>query len=189
MATLSTTLNNPTIPSAATPTTSLLVPGPVDYYFVFDGVGSTYTDYTTEANEDTINDTPLLPAVLTVGPSGIHYVGMDSLFVAILYEVGTAAAGTFASIFEYSKSPGWKTLSEYFGMETDIDGFRVAERHVLALLPPTDFDKVTVDGQSAYWVRFRNTNTGAGYSQPLGNRIRVYPPAFVPGGQMHVQII
>jgi len=186
MPTLSTTLTNPTIPAAPEQSLSKLVPGPVDYYFVFDNGSATFTDQTTEANEDTANDVDLLPAA-PVQSNDRHFVGSDTLFVGILYKVGTAGGGTYTGLFEYSNGVGFSTLTSYFGAIADLDNFKVAERVGLFLLPPSDFAPVTINGQLAYWIRYEVQAAGAGYTQPLADRIWLYPP--VVGGQiMRAQI-
>lgn len=187
MATVSKTINGLTVPSDPQAFANIGYWSNVDYYFEYNHGITTYTDYTTEANEDTANDAPLLPSA-PIQAQDAHFVGHGGRYFAILYEVGTAGAGTYNGDFRYWNGSGWFLLPTFFGGEVDLDDFKVQQKSCLFLLPPSDWERNSVNGTTAYWIRYADVVPGAGYSQPLANRIRVFP-AFPRGGQMHVQII
>lgn len=174
---VSPTQNNLTLPASRVTEISLLAPSDVQYYFLHDNGTGVYTDYTTEANEDTADDVPLLPPAPIQG-SDEHFVGSLSKIKAVIYTVSTAGAGTYNAGFSYWHGTNWRTLPAYFGTEADLNDFRTAQESCLILLPPTDQAKNTVNSVSAYWIRYRVVAPGGGYGQPLAARIRITPGSF-----------
>lgn len=158
----------------------------VDFYKVFDAGTNTFTDLTAEANEDTVNDAPLLPAT-PIQVNDAHYVGSIRKFDSVIYIVGTLGGGTYSGVFEYWDGSAWTILPIFFGSETDLTNFRNGDKVAIYILPPSDMDSIEIDGDVARWVRYRITSIGVGYTQPLGTRMFTTPLALGQGQVIVVQ--
>lgn len=179
------TLNNPDIVQPDEPYLILASMVDVEYYFTYDSSGPTFTDYTAEANSAAANDAPLIPAGIGIDR---HFVGHSRRFMTVMYQVGTAGTGGYTGAFAYSQGGGsWSAWTDYFDAIADLNNFKTAQTSPIFLLPPADFAPNTVDGVSAYWVRYQ-TDSGSVTVQPLADRIRVelYPPGAVSGQVMKV---
>jgi len=152
----------------------------VDFYKIYDAGTGTYTDYTTEAIEDTANDAPLLPPD-PIQINDAHYIGFIKKFDSVIYLVGTLGEGTYQGSFEYYTGLAWATLSTYFGGAEDLTNFRNGDQVAIYLLPPVDMHAIDIDGDVARWVRYRITSIGSDYVQPLGTRMYVTPLSDISG--------
>ena len=119
-----------------------------------DNSTSTFTDYTTEANNATIND-----VLLTFGAvNDALYVGKTETFFSmkIKYSTKGIQAANTTVIVEYSKGSGvWATLDcidESYAFTKDAGTY-------LFYMPnkADDWAKNTVNSVSKYWLRFRLT--------------------------------
>lgn len=119
-----------------------------------DNSTSTFTNYTTEANNDTIND-----VLLTFGAvNDALYLGKNETFfgMKIKYSTKGIQAGSTNVIIEYSKGGGvWGTLDcidESYAFTGDPGTY-------LLYIPnkADDWAKDTVNSVTQYWIRFRIT--------------------------------
>jgi hypothetical protein len=137
-----------------------------DYVYWYDGSATTYTDYTSEATEDTADDFPL-------GDQTIDYIyiGATGTFDDVRINCSTAGTGsTSALLVQYWNGSTWTTLANSVNMyDTDLNTFKSVKDAVLMLQVPDDWATTTVDGQSAYWIRIRPNVNYTGL--PLGQRI------------------
>ena len=119
-----------------------------------DNSTATFTDYTTAANNDTIND--VLPTFGAVNDT--LYIGKDETFFAakIKYSTKGIQAANTTVITEYSKGSGvWATLDcidESYAFTEDAGTY-------LFYMPnkPDDWAKDTINGKNQYHIRFRIT--------------------------------
>ena len=119
-----------------------------------DNSTATFTDYTTQANNDTIND-----VILTFGATNdALYIGEDNTGFALKMKYSTKGiqAANTTIVIEYSKGSGvWATLDcidESYAFTEDAGTY-------LFYMPnkPDDWGKNTVNGKKKYWIRFRIT--------------------------------
>lgn len=87
------------------------------------------------------------------------YFGAVAPFGAIYIDIGTAAVyGNDAIVWEYYDGLGWKALTIIYDHTDadDKDGDRPFQQDgYIIFSAPTDWKKVTVDSQEAYWIRAR----------------------------------
>ena len=130
---------------------------------------STFTDYTTEANNVTIND-----VLLTFGAvNDALYIGKDETFFAakIKYSTKGIQAANTTVVMEYSKGSGvWATLDcidESYGFTKDAGTY-------LLYIPnkADDWAKDTINGKNQYHIRFRLTE-GSYSTLPKLDQIKV----------------
>ena len=129
---------------------------------------TTYTDETTESNDDTTDDMNLLP-VGDVDVDDAYYFGNDYKFNKIAIDISTVGTSDviWTLAWEYFDGSTWQTLSNI------TDGTNVFTIFGLSLVIfdlPTDWYKNTVNSQGPfYYVRARvDTFTGTTYTQPKG---------------------
>jgi hypothetical protein len=135
---------------------------------VFDS-GAVYTDYTTQANNDTINDVTLTFGVI----NHALYIGMaESFFGAqIKYSTKGVQAGSTTVVVEYSKSGVlWATLDvldEMRAFTEDVGTYYLVIPH-----KPSDWAKQTVNSVKRFWIRFR-ISAGSYTTPPKLDRIKI----------------
>lgn len=124
---------------------------------------SVRADKTTEANNATANDVPLLPA--NDATSGVWFASADQ-FGEIEIAIGTAGAGAYTLNWEYSDG-----ASSFAALTvTDSSGdFKSTGTHTLTFTPPTDWVKATYDSVEGYWIRARG-DAGGITTNPLATR-------------------
>jgi hypothetical protein len=121
---------------------------PVNKVFEYNG---TYTDYTTAANNATIND-------ITVNFADVNhclYIGEANPFWGLQVKYSTKGVPDGAVIVvEFSKGVGiWETLDvldETNAFTEDPGTYDIIISH-----PPSDWARNTVDGVSKFWIRWR----------------------------------
>ena len=121
--------------------------------------GAVFTDYTTDFNNATINDVPLIPATEAVDDA--FYYGMADKFGGLNLNIGTAGVGN-TIVWEYWTGSAWSTLS----VTDNTTGFTVAGTNAVTFAPPDDWTKTTIETYDYYWVRSR-VSVAAFTTQPL----------------------
>jgi hypothetical protein len=142
-------LNN--ILRGITPTTTAW-DGQIGFAFLDDG--GAFTDDTTDANNATANDVPLMPAVEAVNDA--FYFGENfstsSPFNALLINIGTVGVGGTIA-WEYWNGSAWVSLT----VTDNTVGFTASGSNYVTWTEPGDWAAVAVNAQTRYWVRARVT--------------------------------
>jgi hypothetical protein len=151
-------------------------------YGTYAGGGRAYSinagvDWTVEADSDfwfeeygtPVPDLTLLPAAVAVGDA--YYIGLANKADGIAFDIGVAGAGTYDGVWEYSQGAGsWASCVD---VVDGTDCFRNQWEQEFYHTPQGDWDTDTVNGVGPlYFIRFRVTDAGAGYSAPEGNFAR-----------------
>ena len=112
----------------------------------------------------TINDVKLLSDTpLAVGDA--FYWGFDSLFDAIVQDIGVAGVGTYVLAYEYSRVADFNPC---VGLVDGTNQFQTLYSNPINFTRQGDWATQSVNGISKYWVRARVTDAGSGYNQPMG---------------------
>lgn len=144
----------------------------VQKLFIYDVSGTSYDEKTTEINENTADDAPLMPAA--IGEQDCSYWGYASPFDGIKVNMGTAGAGAYYGQAEYWNGGAWVDLTNLVNMINEGNsviwnftgnGFFIFSR-------PSDWATVDVNGTDTYWIRFRQTRTASESmtTRPLATR-------------------
>lgn len=117
--------------------------------FDYDASGPTYTDYTTAANEATVND--VMPTWGAAEDS--LYIGQDTTFSVVKVKYSTAGVYVATVVIEYWDGDSWEVLD----CIDDSRGFSKTAGSYFVIIPakPDDWAKTTVNSQSKFWLRFR----------------------------------
>jgi hypothetical protein len=117
----------------------------------------------------------LLPAVPANGD--MIYFGIDSTmtdsgpFVSLVFDIGTAAVD-IPGVWQYWTAAGWANLIEY---QDNTVLLGLAGVHSLHWRAHTDWATQTVNGVTAYWIRFNvNSPLGGGAVSPTQANRDVY---------------
>jgi hypothetical protein len=127
---------------------------PVDKVLSYDGA---YVDYTTEANNATINDVDMDFSVI----NHCLYIGDVQPFwgAQIKYSTKGVRTGEGEIVIEYSKGSGvWATLDaldESNAFTEDPGTYDLVISH-----PPSDWTRDTINGVKKYWIRYRVNSSG-----------------------------
>lgn len=131
--------------------------------------GGVFTSYVAEANNQTADDFPLLPAVPVVGDA--VYFAATFPISALALRIDTAADGVFTIIWEYWDGVAWTTSET---VQDGSVGFTATGVVRVNIGVPQAQVATTVNGVLAYWVRARvsaftslATVPLAGYAVPL----------------------
>lgn len=132
------------------------------------------SDETAEANSAAINDMTLLQ------PDGAapdwYALGYATSYDGIVVNVGTAGADITLDTFEYSKGGGsWGTLTV---IRSQLNNWEITGKVWFTFQRPAGWAVATYAGiANMYWIKFKASATGGGYSQPKGTQawILVYP--------------
>jgi len=129
--------------------------------------GGVQTDETTAANDATINDMTLLPAVPAVGDA--YYFGhATEMFSKLKLKIGTAGAGVWTITWEYWNGSAWTALS---GVTDGTTHFRAtAGDHEVTFTLPSNWAKTTIEAINAYWIRARVSAYTSITTQPKGTQ-------------------
>lgn len=152
----------PTVGKAAVTTSVNSVGGAVAHDD--DGVDA---DETAEANSAAINDMTLLQ------PDGAtadwYALGYASLYDGVVINVGTAGADITLDTFEYSKGGGsWGTLTV---IRSQLNNWETTGKVWFTFERPGDWAVDTYAGiANMYWIKFKASAVGGGYSQPKGTQ-------------------
>jgi hypothetical protein len=129
--------------------------------------GGAFTDYTTEAQNTTTSDVPLLPAVPVVNDA--FYFGFDLPAGMATINIDRAGVGTWAVTWEYYNGSSWTALS---GVDDRTSAFSVLGRNIVLWDIPSDWSATTVVSINAYWVRARVSSFTSVTTQPLGSLVQ-----------------
>lgn len=138
------------------------------YSFMDDG--SVFTDESADADSETSADVNLLPVTPAVNDA--FYFGASEVFGYITIKFSAIGGDTITNVWEYFDGTQFSTLTfniqeiTDFTHPSDSDGeftntFRI----------PTDWVTTTINGQSAFWVRFRVTAFTSGGATPVATQI------------------
>lgn len=117
------------------------------YALSYDAGLGTYTDQTTEANNATANDMD----IWTTEVGDAYYFGSDGPFTILKANVGTAGSWTGTYVYEYWDGTNWTSVTN---LNDDTTGFTVAGNNNISWDAIENWQQNTVDGKTAYWVRF-----------------------------------
>jgi hypothetical protein len=133
--------------------------------FFYDDSAGTYTDYTTEATNDTINDVPIngdVGDILYIKPlrQAIWTAYQSSLYFTI-----SSQANDYTYVVEYyKKNVGWTAVPFSWDMTLNFTTTGFLYTGV------EGFATTTINGVSGYWFRIRITGKGSG--TPMLTRIQ-----------------
>ena len=129
-----------------------------------------WIDYTTEANNDTINDVELS----FLGEEGYcFYIGRDKTFSVIETKYSTKGVYDATVVWEYWNGAAWVTLdcldqSRGFTQDADVGRFLIIPNK------PADWTKTTVnEADERYWIRLRISACVSITTEPKLDRIRI----------------
>ena len=130
--------------------------------------GATFTDYTSEAQEDTKNDVPLLPASPVVDDA--LYFGCDNPCRILTVDTDTAGINDLTLTYEYWDGDSYAALS---GITDDTNRFTTLGRETISWDMPSDWATSTVTGAAvtSFWGRARVSAVTTAATQPKGSRI------------------
>lgn len=118
----------------------------LDYVF-FDalGTGVTYLDHSVAADTLSAGD----DFTINADAAGLFYIGKDTQFSNIDVDVNVASVGYTSPLWEYWDGSTWQTAT--VGAVTSND---FAQDDTFTLTVPGDWAKTTINGVSAYYLRF-----------------------------------
>jgi len=131
--------------------------------------GSVFTEYTTAAQNATLNDLPLLPAAPAVGDA--WYFGCDNPCRILTTDTDTAGVGTWTLTYEYWDGSSYAAFSN---VDDRSSGFTALGQRSVSWDMPADWATNTVTGSAvnSYWARARVSAFTSITTQPLGSRQR-----------------
>lgn len=127
----------------------------VDKVFDLDASGPAYTDYTTAANNDTIDD-----VLLTFGAvEDALYIGQDETFSIVKTKYSTKGVYDATVVWEYWNGSAWVALDTLDAI-TYIDESRGFTKdpgtyYLVLSGKPSDWAKNAVNSVEKYWIRLR----------------------------------
>ena len=124
----------------------------------------TWTDLTTAFTNASTGDAALLPAKAVAGDAS--YIGYTAGKFAKLKLTYSQARAGGTVVIEYSKGTTWGTLT---CADNTTALSATAGTKWISWVPPSDWAKATVNGTSAYWIRFRLSVEGV-TTQPLATQ-------------------
>lgn len=161
---------------AVAPHASAADPGGNAYFdAVFYWDGNAYTDFTAAAKNATASDTQLGSAG---SANGIIYFGMQSPVDKLYFEFGQWGGSNGSLVWEFSRSSCFPPYTSCWISPTSETNpsadFKFASGDGLTyveLAPPTAFEKRTVNGVDAYWIRARTTSD-YGFTAPKATQVK-----------------
>jgi len=131
----------------------------VQKLFIYDVSTTTFDDKTTEINEDTAGDVPLMPAA--IGEQDYSCWGYASPFDGINVNMATAGAGSYYGTPEYWDGAAWSGLTAIANSvnagSSSIWNFTGWGQYLF--VRPTDWATLDINGTTTYWIRFRQSRT------------------------------
>lgn len=128
----------------------------LDYCYHFDGT-STYTDRSAEA--DTAAGTPFTVVANAVSKL---YIGKKTKFQEVRIEVNVAHTGYTAPTWEYWNGSAWTTLTTVGTADFSADA-------TFTFTVPGSWAQTSVNGITAFWLRFQQTAAAPGVPATLDN--------------------
>lgn len=141
---------NLTVSSCATGANRLQTESAVGFFFTDDG--GSFVDDTTDANDAGANDVDPWPATPAVNDA-VYWGHASEQFNMVLANIGTQGSTVMTVVWEYYNGTTWATLTTTREDFTDFD--EATGNHHLMFEPPVDWATVSVNSQTAYWVRQR----------------------------------
>ena len=127
--------------------------------------GAVYTNESTGAQNDTVNDMTLLPA--TPAENDAYYFGSATPFGGIWLKTYQQGVGTWTITWEYYNGSTWATLT----VSDETVGFTSAAGYALVTFAaPSDWATVAVNSITKYWVRARVSAYTSVTTQPKGTQ-------------------
>lgn len=120
--------------------------------------GGTFTDYTTQINDATDADVLFFDAVGVQQVGDAFYIGDANKFYGMRFDRAGCTAGVAGVVVkEYWNGSAWTTLPNQYDQTSSLTS-TVADNHTLAWRTDLPlWTTTTVNGQSAYWIRWRLT--------------------------------
>ncbi len=130
-------------------------------------LGQVFTQFTTGAQNATLNDLPLLGVLPAVGDA--WYSGCDNPCRIITTNIDTPGAGTWSITYEYWDGDSYESLTN---VDDSSSGFTVSGERSVTWDMPSDWTASTVTGNaiSSYWARSRVSAFTSITTQPLGSK-------------------
>jgi hypothetical protein len=146
--------------------------------------GASYTNLTTQANEDTVNDVPLFessPAVNDGFYFGTLYKGLE--YMRLMIYIGTAGVGTWTLTWYYWNGSAWTALPSVniIYKMSGLTDFKTAGYAVMVIIPPSDMALKNINSLIAYYLEARITSFSSKTTNPLADRIW-FAPDYALGG-------
>lgn len=157
-----------------------------DIGYAFQDDGGSFTDFTTEANDDTTNDVDIWPAA--PAQDDAFYFGSTSQFDSVGIDLTTQGVGTTTTtVWEYWNGSAWTTLTF---LSQGVDDFTEAVGYYInAFTPPSNWATTAVDSVTAYWIRARQSAATPAWTViPLCRRLYLDMRliGFAPAGTVQV---
>jgi len=137
---------------------------------------TTYTNYTTEANNTTIDDVLLLTDTPVVDDSII--IGHSAIFAGVEFDISTpfflTPGGTFNLVWEYWNG-SWVALSNIINNTLGTYSFDKSGVNTVEWQVPSGWTTTTIDGVGPlYYIRARIDNfSGSGYVKPKATTVKI----------------
>ena len=129
-----------------------------------DGVG--FTDETTDANSAATGDVTLLPS--GTDPDEF-YVGKNSVFNVVTFDIGTAGSGTYTVSWEYWNG-AWTALS----VTDNTTSFKAGTgEFTVTFDAPSDWTTTSVNAQGPFYYIRAVADAGTRTTPPVGDQIFV----------------
>lgn len=129
------------------------------------GVG--FTDETTDANSAATGDVTLLP---TGTDADEFYVGKNSIFNVVTFDIGTAGVGTYTVSWEYFNGSIWTALT----VTDNTTSFKAGTgEFTVTFTPPSDWDTTTVNSQGPFYYIRAVADSGTRTTPPVGDQVFV----------------
>ncbi len=144
-----------------------------------DNSGATFTDFTPEASNDTVNDVPLLPSPVEVDDA--FYFAHSKTFGGVDIVISTPGVGDYTVIWEYDNGVSFVPLLD---ISDPTDGFRPTAAGTFSVrwTISSDWATSTVSGITSFAVRARVSTFTSTTTSPIASRIAalVFFPLVTP---------
>ncbi len=139
---------------------------------IFRSTGNSYLDVTAAGGDNTTNDTSL-----GLNSGQALYLGSQSPFNEIYFDIGTWGTGNGSVKIEYASAPilGGALFSSVNNVQDPSNGFKTVSADGITSLKfdlPSSWSKQTVNGVSAYWVKL--TAASSYTVAPVASQIKTY---------------
>jgi hypothetical protein len=130
--------------------------------------GEAFTDYTAEAQSDTLDDVPLLPGSPVVDDA--VFWGCDNPCRIVTFDIDTAGVNDLTLVWEYWDGDSYEALT---GVTDDTNDFTGLGRATTSWDMPSDWASTTVTGTAvdSFWGRARVSAVVSETTQPLAGRV------------------
>ena len=130
--------------------------------------GASFTDYTTEAQSDTLDDVPLLPDSPVVDDA--VFFGCDNPCRIVTFDIDTAGVNNLTLAWEYWDGDSYEALTD---VTDDTNDFTGLGRETVSWDMPSDWATTTVTGTAvnSFWGRARVSAVVSETTQPLAGRV------------------